>query len=89
MLTIPPSLGVAERLVRVLQGDDQLAGDVLRILRKTALTLEKMGLSQEHELASIASKNSLPSEKSSRRIIPGLIFHSPLCACFTCMQDGR
>ena len=58
-----PIFGVADRLVRVLHGDDQLAGDVLRILRKTALTLERMGLSQEHELAGIAFQEFIAERK--------------------------
>ena len=38
-----PIFGVADRLVRVLQGDDELVGDVLRILRKTAPHFTKDG----------------------------------------------
>lgn len=58
-----PIFGVADRLVRVFRGDDTLAGDVLRILRKTALTLEKMGLAQEHELAGIAFQEFIAERK--------------------------
>lgn len=58
-----PIFGVAERLVRVLRGDDRLAGDVLRILRETALTLEQMGLAQEHELAGIAFQEFIAERK--------------------------
>ena len=58
-----PIFGVADRLVRVLQGDDTLAGDVLRILRKTALTLGSMGLAQEHELAGIAFQEFIAERK--------------------------
>lgn len=58
-----PIFGVAERLVRVLQGDDTLAGDILRILRKTALTLGRMGLAQEHEIAGIAFQEFITERK--------------------------
>ncbi|MYK18215.1 hypothetical protein F4055_08620 [Candidatus Poribacteria bacterium] len=58
-----PIFGVADRLVRVLRGDDTLAGDVLRILRKTALTLGRMGLAQEHELAGIAFQDFIAERK--------------------------
>lgn len=58
-----PIFGVADRLVRVLQGDDTLAGDVLRILRKTSLTLGRMGLAQEHELAGIAFQEFIAERK--------------------------
>ena len=58
-----PIFGVAERLVRVLQGDDTLVGDVLRILRKTALTLGRMGLAQEHEIAGIAFQEFITERK--------------------------
>ena len=58
-----PIFGVADRLVRVLQGDDRLAGDVLGILRKTALTLEQIGLAQEHELAGIAFQEFIAERK--------------------------
>ena len=58
-----PIFGVADRLVRVLRGDDQLVGDVLRVLRKTALTLGRMGLAQEHELAGIAFQEFIAERK--------------------------
>lgn len=58
-----PIFGVADRLVRVLRGDDRLAGDVLHILRETALTLERMGLAQEHELAGIAFQEFIAERK--------------------------
>ena len=58
-----PIFGVADRLVRVLRGDDQLVGDVLRILRKTALTLQDMGLAHEHELAGIAFQEFIKDRK--------------------------
>ena len=58
-----PIFGVADRLVRVLRGDDRLAGDVLGILRKTAITLEQMGLAQEHELAGIAFQEFIAERK--------------------------
>ena len=58
-----PIFGVADRLVRVLRGDDRLAGDVLRILRETAFTLERMGLAQEHELAGIAFQEFIAERK--------------------------
>ncbi len=59
-----PIFGVADRLVRVLSGDDQLVGDVLRILRKTAHTLQKMGLAHEHELAGIAFQDFIKDRKT-------------------------
>ncbi len=59
-----PIFGVADRLVRVLSGDDQLVGDVLRILRKTALTLQNMGLAHEHELAGIAFQDFIKDRKT-------------------------
>ncbi|MDE0688952.1 MAG: hypothetical protein OXI61_12350 [Candidatus Poribacteria bacterium] len=58
-----PIFGVAERLVRALCGDDLLVGDVLRILRKTALNLRNMGLAQEHELAGIAFQEFIEDRK--------------------------
>lgn len=58
-----PIFGVADRLVRVLRGDDLLVGDVLRILRKTALTLQNMGLAQEHEIAGIAFQEFIKDRK--------------------------
>lgn len=59
-----PIFGVADRLVRVLSGDDQLVGDVLRILRKTALDLQNMGLAHEHELAGIAFQDFIKDRKT-------------------------
>ena len=58
-----PIFGVADRLVRVLRGDDTLVGDVLRILRNTALTLGRMGFAQEHELAGIAFQEFIVERK--------------------------
>ena len=58
-----PIFAVADRLVHVLRGDDTLAGDVLLILRKTALTLGSMGLAQEHELAGIAFQEFIAERK--------------------------
>ncbi len=58
-----PIFGVADRIIRVLRGDDRLAGDVLRILRKTAYTLEMMGLAQEHELAGSAFQDFIKDRK--------------------------
>lgn len=58
-----PIFGVADLLVRVLLGDDQLVGDVLRILRKTTLTLQNMGLAQEHEIAGIAFQEFIQDRK--------------------------
>ena len=58
-----PIFGVADRLVRVLRGDDRLAGDVLQILRETAFTLAQMGLAQEHELAGIAFQEFIAERK--------------------------
>lgn len=59
-----PIFGVADRLVRVLSGDDQLVGDVLRILRKTAFDLQNMGLAHEHELAGIAFQDFIKDRKT-------------------------
>lgn len=59
-----PIFGVADRLVRVLSGNDQLVGDVLRILRKTALALQNMGLAHEHELAGIAFQDFIKDRKT-------------------------
>lgn len=58
-----PIFGVADHLVRVLQGDDQLVGNVLRILQKTALKLQNMGLAQEHEIAGIAFQEFIQDRK--------------------------
>ena len=58
-----PIFGVADRLVRVLRGDDRLAGEVLHILRKTAFALEMIGLAQEHELAGIAFQDFIKDRK--------------------------
>ncbi len=58
-----PIFGVADRLVRVLQGDDQLVGNILRILQKTALNLQNMGLAQEHEIAGIAFQEFIEDRK--------------------------
>ena len=58
-----PIFAVADRLLRVLRGDDTLAGDVLHILRKTALTLGRIGLAQEHELAGIAFQEFIAERK--------------------------
>ncbi len=58
-----PIFGVADLLVRVLQGDDQLVGNVLHILQKTAINLQNMGLAQEHEIAGIAFQEFIQDRK--------------------------
>lgn len=87
-----PIFGVADKLVRVLRGDDQLAGGVLRILRKTAFKLEIMGLAQEHELAGIAFQDFIEDRKIIKANYTRPESSALLCAlvlpeCKTNIQD--